>query len=584
MSFNFNTINIKKNTKNKWINEYEKLNQNLKDEELNLLKLFLVKNYHLNKSYKKYVYKEITSNNLYYENNNKKIRSSLDDLIKLKSIDNKTNNNNELQKKEKIFQSLISSIKSESNKKYELLLKEEKQIENDLKKYDEKAMEEYDKEIESWITNNNSNNSNNINTNNNNNTNNSSILIDNANGDYDKEDISALFTLIDKKKEKNIKYRTIDNLKNYKSENYKKEISNKKNNNYENRAKNMQNLIGNLNIKKNNDTIIRLTTAQIPTKFIDFFDNTDDPIEKYFDFITNEIENTKNIYTTNTDNNNSSTKQINKYYSKNNIIDEEKKLINNIYIYINKLFEENKNINYLKSKIKYINSIIKEKMGGIHLGWGESEHNEFLVLKNFYKEKSNTFIFLTSLNNLFPYMNISELKKHIKLYEIYLKLDKIKKFLVEKYTQIKNKCDFDKSRISKQTSTSVTKSTSSIKIKRFYSSSRKNKMSIDFEGNSFKSFFYNTNSKFFNNSKNKISYKSDEYLKTNYNKNRQNNNVNTINRFRKNKEKFIYPNKNYSSISLNNSKNKSINYSYNFYKKGKIKNFFNKPENKIWLQ
>ena len=198
MSFNFNTINIKKNTKNKWINEYEKLNQNLKDEELNLLKLFLVKNYHLNKSYKKYVYKEITSNNLYYENNNKKIRSSLDDLIKLKSIDNKTNNNNELQKKEKIFQSLISSIKSESNKKYELLLKEEKQIENDLKKYDEKAMEEYDKEIESWITNNNSNNSNNINTNNNNNTNNSSILIDNANGDYDKEDISALFTLIEK--------------------------------------------------------------------------------------------------------------------------------------------------------------------------------------------------------------------------------------------------------------------------------------------------------------------------------------------------------------------------------------------------
>ena len=580
MSFNFNTINIKKNTKNKWINEYEKLNQNLKDEELNLLKLFLVKNYHLNKSYKKYVYKEITANNLYYENNNKKIRSYLDDLIKLKSLDNKTNNNNELQKKEKIFQSLISSLKSESNKKYDLLLKEEKQIENDLKKYDEKAMEEYDKEIESWITNNNSNN---INTNNNNNTNNSSILIDNANGDYDKEDISALFTLIDKKKEKNIKYRTIDNLKNYKSENYKKEISNK-NNNYENRAKNMQNLIGNLNIKKNNDTIIRLTTAQIPTKFIDFFDNTDDPIEKYFDFIINEIENTKNIYTTNSDNNNSSTKQINKFYSKNNIIDEEKKLINNIYIYINKLFEENKNINYLKSKIKYINSIIKEKTGGIHLGWGESEHNEFLVLKNFYKEKSNTFIFLTSLNNLFPYMNISELKKHIKLYEIYLKLDKIKKLLVEKYTQIKNKCDFDKSRISKQTSTSVTKSTSSIKIKRFYSSSRKNKMSIDFEGNNFKSFFYNTNSKFFNNNKNKISYKSDEYLKTNYNRNRQNNNVNTINRFRKNKEKFIYPNKNYSSISLNNSKNKSVNYSYNFYKKGKIKNFFNKPENKICLQ
>ena len=573
MSFNLNTININKNTKNKWINEYVKLNQDLKDEELNLLKLFLLKNYRLNKSYKKYVYKETISNNLYYENNNKKIRIILDDIIKLKSIYNNNNNNNELQKKKKSFQNLILSIKEESNKKYDLLVKEEKQIENELKKYDNKTMEEYDKEIENWV--NNFNNSANDS---------SSILIDNINYDNDKDDISALFNLNNKKKEKNIKYRTIDNLKNYKSENYRKEMSSI--NNYENSTKNMQNLLGNLNIKKNNDNIIRLTTAQIPTKYIDFFDNTDDPLEKYFDYIIKEIENINKICIANSDNNNSSKKQINKYYSKNNLIDEEKDLINNIYIYANKLLEDNKNINYLKLKIKYINRIIKEKMGGIYLGWGEGEHNEFLNLKNCYKEKSNTFIFLTSLNNLLPYMNIPELKKHIKLYEIYLKLDKIKKILIEKYSQIKNKCDFDKSRISKQTSTSVTKSTSSIKIKRFYSSSRKNKMSIDFEGNSFKSFIYNTNTKFFNNSKNIMLYKNDEYLKTNYNKNYKHNNnyVKTINKFRKNKKKFIYSNKNYSSISLDNSKNKSLNYSYTIYKRGKTKNYFNKTENKILMQ
>ena len=64
-------------------------------------------------------------------------------------------------------------------------------------------------------------------------------------------------------------------------------------------------------------------------------------------------------------------------------------------------------------------------------------------------------------------MNIIELKKHIKLYEIYLKINKIKELLIEKYEQYNKKLDFDKSRISKQTSTSVTKSTSSIKIKKF---------------------------------------------------------------------------------------------------------------------
>ena len=55
MSFNFNSYNNKFNIniKNKWIKKYKNLNEKLKDEELDLLKLFLVKNYHLNKVYKK---------------------------------------------------------------------------------------------------------------------------------------------------------------------------------------------------------------------------------------------------------------------------------------------------------------------------------------------------------------------------------------------------------------------------------------------------------------------------------------------------------------------------------------------------
>ena len=540
MSFNLssynNTFNI--NIKNKWIKEYKNLNQQLRDEELDLLKLFLVKNYHLNKAYKKYVYKEIVTNNSYYENNLKKIKLYSRDLIKSKNV----------QKKE-YFKKMISSFKLESNKKYELLLKEEKQLKNDLKKYDNKIIEEYDKEIENWIYGYN------------NNTNNSSILLDNANNiDFDKEEkeIYNIFNLIDNKKEKNVKYRTVDKLKNYKSDYCK--IENKKGSNNGN-----YNLIGNLNIKKNNENIIRLTSSQIPTQFIDFLNDNDEPLEQYINILLKEINN----------NNFMSKKEIKKLYgniNQANIINDEKNFMKSLEENINKIIEENKSINYYKTKIKYINNIIKDKLGGIYLGWGESEHNEFLSTKNKYKDKSNSFIFLSSLNNIFPYMNIAELKRHIKLYEIYLKLEKIKKILIEKYTQIKNKIDIDKSRISKQTSTSVTKSTSSIKNRKFFPIYPKNKMSFDF-GNTHKSF-YSTKTKFFD-TKNKY-YKNNEYLRTNYN-----NNIVSTNKIRKNKE-ILNRFKNYSSISLNNSRDKiSISkHSYNTYKKGGAIKFFNKYDHK----
>ena len=76
MSIYSNSINIK----NRWINQYKQLIQNIKNEELNLLKFFLAKNYRLNKVYKKYVYKEVMANNSFYENNYKKIKIYLNEL------------------------------------------------------------------------------------------------------------------------------------------------------------------------------------------------------------------------------------------------------------------------------------------------------------------------------------------------------------------------------------------------------------------------------------------------------------------------------------------------------------------------
>ncbi len=77
-------------------------------------------------------------------------------------------------------------------------------------------------------------------------------------------------------------------------------------------------------------------------------------------------------------------------------------------------------------------------------------------------------------------MNISKLKKHIKLYEIYLKLDKIKKLIMDKYKTLKtlNKNDNDKSMKHLNMSLSITKSFTSHKINNFTVKS-KNLMSLD---------------------------------------------------------------------------------------------------------
>ena len=230
---------------------------------------------------------------------------------------------------------------------------------------------------------------------------------------------------------------------------------------------------------------------------MDIFDNLDDPIQKYFNIILKEINNI-NSFINNSNVNDNSSKDLNTDSLKNNVVYDENNMLNSINIFLNKIVEESKNINLLNTKIKYINTIIKEKMGGTYLGWGESEHKEFLILKNFYKDKINSYIFLTSLNNIFPYMNVSELKRHIKLYEIDTKVEKIKKLLIEKYTQMKNKYDIDKSRISK--STSVTKSSSSNKFKQ-NAFSKKYKMPIDLDTN--KPLFFNTNTKFLKNNNSK---------------------------------------------------------------------------------
>ena len=484
------------NQKNRWINQYKTLVQNIKDEELNLLKFFLVKNYHLNKVYKKYVYKEVMANNYYYENNYRKIKTHLNELLtsnlSTQKINKTKNNYFNLQTKRRSFENIISSIKKEENKKYEKLQKEEKEILDELKQFDSETMKEYDKEIESWLNEYNKINDNNI--------------MDN----YNEQNSSSIFNFNNIEKNKN---RTLDSLEKINIQN--KMDSSKISDNYYQRG-------------MDNHTIF---SSSINSK---------------------------------------SNKEANNTKLKNNLISEENNIFNNINTFLNKMIEDHKNLAFLSLKIQYINKIIKDKMGGIYLGWEESEHKEFITLKNIYKDQSNSYIFLTSLNNIFPYMRISEIKKHIHLYEIYTKLEKLKKLLINKFSQMKSKFDSDKSRITKQSSVSVSKSNISFKT-RHNTSCRKNKKSVDFDRYSLKSSFYNTNNKFYDSIKSKKSL-NNWYLQTNFNL-YYNNNISNL--FRKKKAKFM-GNKNYSAILINHSKNDNLNLSYNIYKGGIRKNIYDK--------
>ena len=398
----FNKYNSEKQ---KWIKEYENLIQNYKNEELDLLKLFLLKNYHLNKVYKKYVYKE-KEKKFYYSEIQKKIRNSL-------------NENNENKTKENLNE-IINNIKEEYNKEYLSLIKEENKIEKELKLFLSNNNEMIKiNEFDEWLKSN------------------KNITLSNlVNLDLDKENISIFIT----------NYNTDnDCIKN-------SEISSVS---QDNNSNNLKNIFECLNGKNE-------YTPKIIERSLNFYE---DPIENYFKKLKKEIN---NIYM-----HKYSSKTISNFNPANdsliNIKDDEKFIINNIKLYLNKKPEDKNTFNYFNEKIKKANYIIKEELGGIYLGWTESEHKEFIKLKNMFKDKINSFLFLSNLNNLFPYMTVSKLKKHIKLYDIYLKFENIRNLLIEKFNCIKNLIKNDKNKSSKEinTSISVTKSFSSSKINNF---------------------------------------------------------------------------------------------------------------------
>ena len=118
-------------------------------------------------------------------------------------------------------------------------------------------------------------------------------------------------------------------------------------------------------------------------------------------------------------------------------LDEEEITFNDVEKLIKKMNQNHLKIIRIKTDI--INAIIEKKLRGNNQGWEPKEHEEFLKLKNSYNNKINTYEFLTSLSTTIPYIPVSELKNHINLYEKYIKINEIKKLLLNKYKEIKKK-------------------------------------------------------------------------------------------------------------------------------------------------
>ena len=123
------------------------------------------------------------------------------------------------------------------------------------------------------------------------------------------------------------------------------------------------------------------------------------------------------------------------------INDEEEITFNDIEKLVKKMNQNHLKIIRIKTDI--INAIIEKKLGGNNQGWEPKEHEEFIKLKNAYNNRINTYEFLTALSQTIPYIPVSELKNHIYLYEKFVKINDIKKLLLNKYKEIKKKKEED---------------------------------------------------------------------------------------------------------------------------------------------
>ena len=444
-------VDVKEN----WIKNYKEYINEYKEEEFGLLHFFLINDYHLNKTYKKYSYNENIYNSPeinFLINRRKKYKFLYDDLFFCfndNRIDKTTKMNNLKTKKEQ-FRKLNESTKTEIENNYKNLLSKENELYNELKNYNQNKLNKKDNEInnffkdyentEATIKKNNLyknfkdkakiiNQTINANTINNQIINNTFNI--SSNHKYFNSNLITNTSSIGQ-----IKTNLLDINKHTEKKNPIKLKTNRISLEIKASAKSINfNNINNYIIPKK-DIIYPLTKTKN-------LDNYSDPLDNFLDYICFNISNdsSKSCHLSNIS---IKTVTSNSVYTYNNIKEKNDNYkFDELISYLNNLnFNENitKSMNYFSERIKKINEILQND---IHekdnLGWEFREHNEFIKLCNAVKGKFNTYNFLANLKNLFPYKKVKELKQHIKLYQNYLKIIEIKNNLEQKYFKIKKK-------------------------------------------------------------------------------------------------------------------------------------------------
>ena len=340
-------------SKTKWIEEFRKNASQYKAEEFNLSQSFLQNDFHLNKIYKKLLVDDINTEYKNFNSLQKQLKFYINEAYSFlvgKRISKAENY--EFQNKINKIENLMHKIRNDYKVKFDSLLVEEANLQQELDNYDMIFMNEFSKEQENKLR---------------------EFYNNRINQDEDLEMLNKM------NQNQNMKNYSLLNIGNAKPISAK---TRKGDGGLEPGEEGGESQVYNLDL-----------------------------IDKYIDRIMSNAN--YQIYG----------------------IDEEEITYNDVEKLIKKM---NKNhLNLIRIKTDIINSIIDKKLGGNYQGWEPKEHEEFLKLKNAHNNRINTYEFLTSLSTTIPYIPVSELKNHIHLYEKFLKINDIKKLLLQKFKEIK---------------------------------------------------------------------------------------------------------------------------------------------------
>ena len=340
-------------SKTKWIEEFRKNASQYKAEEFNLSQSFLQNDFHLNKIYKKLLVDDINTEYKNFNSLQKQLKFYINEAYSFlvgKRISKAENY--EFQNKINKIENLMHKIRNDYKVKFDSLLGEEANLQQELDNYDMIFMNEFSKEQENKLR---------------------EFYNNRINQDEDLEMLNKM------NQNQNMKNYSLLNIGNAKPISAK---TRKGDGGLEPGEEGGESQVYNLDL-----------------------------IDKYIDRIMSNAN--YQIYG----------------------IDEEEITYNDVEKLIKKM---NKNhLNLIRIKTDIINSIIDKKLGGNYQGWEPKEHEEFLKLKNAHNNRINTYEFLTSLSTTIPYIPVSELKNHIHLYEKFLKINDIKKLLLQKFKEIK---------------------------------------------------------------------------------------------------------------------------------------------------